>query len=239
MVTANRPGYVKRAIKAFRHQTYPHKRLLIYDTSANQPGDRGVPPNDTAIRAIWATPRALTIGDLRNCANAEVRNAEILATWDDDDWSHPHRVADQVAELTRLGQGFDVVGYNAVPFWHELKREAWLYRRNVPLYAIGSSLTYWRKSWSDHPFMPFPVRPGATSEDYDWLKRVKCKGVDGTFRSIGPSGSSRDDMEPRMVCRIHADNHGDYADATLRNSASWTPVPDWGEFTSYVMEGKL
>ena len=145
MVTAYRPALAKRAIDCFRAQTYPNKQILILEN-----GDATHRPLQTD--GVCQENRGRTVGELRNDAIALTlkSHAEIIMHWDDDDWSHPERIAEQVALLQ--SSGADAVGYREMLFWREHGApgnqingtgEAWIYRQTNPLYALGTSLCYW------------------------------------------------------------------------------------------------
>ena len=76
--SVNRPRFLLRARKCFEAQTYPNKRLYVLDT--------GFPPFV-----------AMSIGNLRNVMCQAAEDADVIAHWDDDDWSYPDRLTEQVA----------------------------------------------------------------------------------------------------------------------------------------------
>ena len=122
MLTADRPELAKRAVECFRRQTYPNKTLLIYDTGTDDAED--CPADYPLIIWIPEEARRRTIGELRNAANSHIEGvevhlesgttkdcgavgiihwADIIIHWDDDDYSHPNRIAEQVALLQSSG----------------------------------------------------------------------------------------------------------------------------------------
>src|SRR6185369_11808099 len=111
MLTADRHDMTRRAIASFEAQTYERKCLLVLD-SGREP--LNLPTN---IRQIYKHMPGvkLTVGELRNVANAMAGGADIIAHFDSDDWSHPRRLEEQVALLQ--ASGADVVGYNEILFW--------------------------------------------------------------------------------------------------------------------------
>lgn len=80
------------------------------------------------------------IGDKRNfgCSLAE---GDIIVHWDDDDFSAPGRIEDQVQRLVESGKS--VTGYRSMRFTDG--QRWWLYE-GVPNYALGTSLCF-RKAW--------------------------------------------------------------------------------------------
>lgn len=85
------------ACEAFRGQTYPHRELLIINTGESllrHLADCAWDFRANPVREHVCDPR-LTLGELRNVGLAEAPGHTLQ--WDDDDWSHPERMAYQVA----------------------------------------------------------------------------------------------------------------------------------------------
>jgi len=236
MLTADRHELAPQAVACFLRQTYPNKALLIYDTGEKP---LSVEVGDSICHAL-AVERGLPIGALRNNANRLV-SADVIVHWDDDDWSHPNRIAEQVALLQTSGAA--CVGYNEMLFWrgphgratwHEGAQrlvahdygEAWLYTNPRSDYALGTSLCYWRKTWEEKPFRDDLPNENGTGEDYQWIQGMKVCGESGLpliTRPLNLSGSGR---EPRMIARIHGGNSSSqYQNIDL--SSSWKRVPEW------------
>jgi glycosyltransferase involved in cell wall biosynthesis len=195
MPTSNRPKYVKQAIACFQAQTYPEKELIILDSG-------------TPIKANW--PRnvfyhridgtGLTLGELRNAA-CRLSHGELIAHWDDDDYSHPKRLAEQVRFLRSTDA--DVVGYRSMHFVCEETKKAWLYR-NEDVYALGTSLLYTRDYWRSNKF---PKKDAG--EDYEFIEPATQK------RSIHVT-----DGTARMIARNHSEN-------TCERELKWMFAPLW------------
>lgn len=184
MLTANRPEMARRAIECFRRQTYQNKRLLIWDSGQDIVDLEQQEKFGLVSHVLADRPR--TIGELRNEANSFWTEYPILIHWDDDDWSHPNRISEQVALLQ--SSGAEAVGYREMLFWREPQAiwhdgaklltarqgEAWLYSNRKPSYALGTSLTYWRTVWQRRPFEPLN-----DGEDTAWLAGVRSVGISG------------------------------------------------------------
>jgi glycosyltransferase involved in cell wall biosynthesis len=100
MVTADRPDYVRRAIASFRAQTHPNCELVVLD-NGQHPMEHllaELPPERVVYRHVDKTPDT-HIGALRNQSLEMARGAFVAPQWDDDDWSHPTRIARQLAVL--------------------------------------------------------------------------------------------------------------------------------------------
>ncbi len=105
MVTADRPAYAQRAIACFAAQTYPNKELVVLDNGAVPMQNllSHLPDGDVVYRHV-AREEGTFIGALRNLSLDMARGDYVAAQWDDDDWSHPERLARQIAVLEN---GFD------------------------------------------------------------------------------------------------------------------------------------
>lgn len=249
MLTKDRHAMAQQAVECFKAQTYANKRLLVFDTGSvpfvgpdfefdwlrRQDGEEfGVGPES----------HAFSIGELRNHA-IECMYADIIVHWDDDDISHPNRIAEQVALLQ--SSGADIVGYNQVLFWRckgywntnpvyaqkvEYEKEAWLYTRQQSNYAIGSSLMYWRSVWTDRPFKALPTNSQSTGEETPFMRDRKVVAV-----SSNPIGYPDLGDYPRLICRIHGSNtaHYDIEEQIKRGSTEWSRVPGWDDYCRKVM----
>jgi hypothetical protein len=246
MLIADRRELGEKAVACFRRQTYANKSLLIFDTGKEafrQDFQTGLPE-----QWWWEESHGRTIGELRNAAAdiASARDADIIVHWDSDDWSHPRRIEEQVALLRE--EVFPCVGYRDMLFWQEpmewerrdgeyinrqiLNGQAWAWRgaQNRP---IGTSLAYWREVWKAFPFARLPIGD-STGEDVDFVRRVNSCGVPSLFRWAGPTGSSYDDLHPRMIARIHAGNTSTgYRE--VPSSSSWTRVAEFDQLCMRVM----
>src|ERR1700722_13426498 len=136
MLTRDRPEMAARAVRSFREQTHPNKCLVRAEPIGQhvrglvtEPGDQSVGYRDEPRRSI---------GWIRNEAAFYADKDSILIHFDDDDWAHRSRIAEQVECLQ--SSGADAVGYSQTLFWDTTKEpEAWIYC-GAP---IGASLCYW------------------------------------------------------------------------------------------------
>ncbi len=254
-LTKDRPEMLKRAVAAFYAQTYPLKQMIVYDNGAMD--DRLNSPDDGyLIHRIW-NPTVRTIGALRNAANLLAENCgAIYAHWDSDDYSHPNRLAEQVALLQ--ASGADAVGYNSMLFWdtrktahvqkiagalglggREDRNEAWLYRAVNPQHILGTSLLYWRSTWERQPFDDVP-----SGEDTKWVAKLGKKAVGvsslhsremdiNTKLAPGQIVDVTTPYEPRMIASVHGGNSSGYAPE--KDRAGTKRAPEWDAFCRTVM----
>lgn len=254
ILTKDRPEMAKRAVECFRQQTYQNKRLYIYDTGRT-PCTHSLPEGfpDFGIVYHRGLDEGMTLGELRNRANwwgvrataPSQPDADILIHWDDDDWSQPNRISEQVALLQASGK--QVVGYRDMLFWRDtvppgvcanVERivakfpaealplpdhlrlrggEAWLYSSKDPRYCLGTSLCYWRETWEKRPFKAI-----SRGEDKEFLRDRDTLGVS----SIVNPTRQNEPGTPRMIASIHSGNHVVYDTST----SEWERVSEWDSY---------
>lgn len=176
MPTKDRPQFIPGAIDCFLRQTYPHKELVILDDGESI---EHMIPRNPAIRYL-RIPGPLCIGTKRNMC-CEQSNGDLIAHWDDDDWSTPTRLEEQVRALTDNPK-IKVTGYNTMLFLDERNGKAYRYtgRKN---YALGTSLMYSREFWLTRKFNGIQI-----GEDSMFIKDAPLLTLPA---------------EKRMVARIH------------------------------------
>jgi glycosyltransferase involved in cell wall biosynthesis len=206
--TRNRREFVAKAVACFLAQDYKKKQLIIVD-NGDEPlrdlGPRNWVRSDVYERVMYIRVEGArkSVGAMRNigCAAAA---GDLICAWDDDDYSHPRRISEQV-KLIVMSQT-NMVGYNSMPFIDEENRKAYLYR-NPEMYALGTSLMYQRAYWRGRKFPEIDV-----GEDNEFIERAQ------RARSLIAV-----DAGDRMVARIHSGN----TCAKLAIPPMWTPV-DYG-----------
>lgn len=219
-LTADRQALTDRAVKCFLNQSYPAKHLLIID-NGREPYKLDRTLRIEQLRHITnlriGKAEEHTVGSLRNLAVGVASSAELIAHWDSDDWSHPLRLAWQIALLK--DRKVDLVGYNSMMFWRD--GEAWDFRDDRETYMLGTSMLYWRNAWTKHSF-----REVNRGEDNDWQKQQVRVAVPAWFRD-----------EPAMVASILPDGAGGwYEDDGMTRSTNWSRVPDWDEKIARIMK---
>ena len=256
MLTRDRPELAKKAVECFRSQTYAAKRILVADNSMCPEALDGLLV-DIPVGYAWSCGTyARTIGAMRNQANAVARAADIIVHWDDDDWSHPNRIAEQVALLQ--ASGADCVGYNEMLFWRTngemqfdpsfgnegfgevTEDEDSISIETGPLIDVGEA---WLYSYG-------PPKPTLGTSLCYWRKTWERKpfrndlprngestGEDWDFIQglkvvacsslIGPDKSTPErTCEPRMIARIHGGNSVKY-NLEDANGTCWSRAPEW------------
>lgn len=225
------------AVECFRSQTYPGRRLLVIDSGEEKLGIDGWNSNEFYVTANVSGPINPSIGYLRNQANGLKIYDEppILIHWDDDDYSHPNRIAEHVALLQ--ASGADCVGYNEMLFWRNIpgmiSGEAWLYRSQNPQHALGTSLCYWRKTWERRPFAATSV--GEDHQFTSGLRMAVVSSVTEPGDMIPKKPNVPQGYEPRMIARIHGGNTSDaYALDRMQRAKEWKRVPEWDLYCAGV-----
>ncbi len=206
MLVNGRPEMVQRAIRSFQSQTYQQKRLLIYKRVEEEEVGNERQYEDLNIATVYHGHKKRSIGLMRNQANDSAvlhHEADVIAHWDSDDWSHPNRITEQVALLQSSGK--ECVGYRDMLFWDETPGQfcgAWFYVNGQRDYCLGTSLCYWRSVWEKRSFEDLPKGPTGMGEDARWLAGVDSIGDVSLNRTRGVNYPD----EPRMIASVHGGN---------------------------------
>jgi glycosyltransferase involved in cell wall biosynthesis len=107
-------------------------------------------PDDHRIR-ILCLGGYTGVGEKRNFGCAQARG-ELIAHWDDDDYSNPERLSDQVSRLLESGKA--VTGYHSMRFTDGTH---WWKYQGTPNYALGTSLVYRKEFWQANHFPALQV----------------------------------------------------------------------------------
>lgn len=144
-LTRNRREWLPQAIQSFKAQTWPDRELIILADSVSDVA--GIYPDDERVTIYVPKDKPYwhTIGSKRNAA-CELAHGEILANFDDDDWSAPGRIEDQVNRL--IDSGKSVTAYKNVRFTDGEK--VWI-NTNWPM-GFGTSHMFTRDWWKQHPY---------------------------------------------------------------------------------------
>jgi glycosyltransferase involved in cell wall biosynthesis len=188
--TRNRTRYLPTAIACFLAQTYPRKELLIVEDGDEDA--RSIIPRDDSIRYIRLAER-LQIGEKRNFCCQQARG-EIIAHWDDDDWSFAGRLADQISALSGTVR---VSGYRTIHFYDDQSGHVHEYHGGHA-YVVGTSLLYRREWWRGHPF-----RSTNCGEDNDFVAAARgslavLEGLGKMVALTHSNGTSPRSMNPKQ-----------------------------------------
>lgn len=197
--TRNRRKYIPQAIACYQAQSYQNRELIVVDNS-DTPVEDLMPPG---ANYKYIGPEKISTGAIRNLA-CSMAKGQYICHWDDDDYSHPKRIAEQIKLL--MGMCVSVVGYNEMYFIDEDDREAWLYR-NPELYALGTSLLYSRDYWRAGKFPDKDV-----AEDSSFIERAQWK-----------RGMACRVAGDRLIARVHSENTCDKK--SFMFGPMWTSVP--------------
>lgn len=230
-LTADRQELTERAVRCFLAQRYEPKTLLLFDSGhASLRADS----RHASIAHVRYRKAGDTIGTLRNLANGQV-SSEIIMHFDSDDWSHPFRMAEQVAELEASQR--DVVGYAQLLFWNTRQiagkwetppDTAWMYdNAGIGSRMPGTTLCYWKNTWRRNEFPDRQIM-----EDVKWMERVTSKAAN--YYGFGLGGNH----EPRMIAQLHGSNTADVDPAWMirQGTSQWRETPKWIEFCQERMK---
>ena len=119
-VTEGRAAFMPWLLWGFERQTWPHKELVVVDSSAVP--WTGAPAEGRVVRIVTAAP-GTNVPTKRNLALQAARG-RYVAWFDDDDWQHP----DRLARIGRaLSAGADVAGSASAFFVDLFTRESYRY----------------------------------------------------------------------------------------------------------------
>lgn len=166
MPTYARRAFIKAAIKCYQEQTYPDRELIILDDGEDKVRD--LIPADPTIR-YYELPIKYNTGDKRNMVNSMAKG-EIIAHFDDDDWSSPTRLEHQVS---LLDQDHTLTGYKTTLFWDVIDKRAYYFKSRIPNCVYGCTITYYKSYWESNHFAS--TRTGSDFKFVmDTIDKVAC-----------------------------------------------------------------
>ncbi len=183
--TITRRAWMPQLLRIFESQTYADKELLFI---ADGPWIEEFcqAPN---VRFVIAAGK---VGDKRN-VGVKFADGEVIVHLDDDDFSAPNRIADQVARLIQTGK--QVTGYYNMLF---TDGQRWWKYHGIGAFAFGSSMCY-RRQWAlDHPFASVQIGEDGTFGTLAAQARQldSSEAGDNMFATIHPGNTSRRDITP-------------------------------------------
>jgi len=202
--TKDRAHLIPQMIASYQSQTWPEKELIILDDSD------GLLPlslentifDDPSITYLTSDP--MNIPEKRNIL-VSLSRGQVIAHFDDDDWSTSDRIETQLALLEESGAM--LVGYHSLLFWYGAKCQGWKYLGSKA-YICGTSMVYHRELWEEFKF-----------------PETHAKGSDNevTYRASRAGKSASADGDQYLVARMH-----DGQTQNTRNSidsTNWAPIP--------------
>ena len=147
MPTFNRESFIPVALKCYLSQDWPDKELVVVDDGIRKVGELVKQLVPEAVYIYLAEKQ--TIGTKRNLA-CEAARGEVICHFDDDDWSAPGRIRDQVTRL--LESGKQMTGYHSITYWNGTK--VYQYVSPLPQYLVGTTMCYQKRFWETHRFPP-------------------------------------------------------------------------------------
>jgi O-antigen biosynthesis protein len=163
LCTHGRRAMVQLAIDSYLSQDYPEKELVVVDGSTDPIGDLvvGIP----GLVYLYHSTEILAVKRNVGCRAA---TGEFIAHFDDDDWSAPARLSDQVA-LLQSKRWAEVTGYKSSFWWDRQKRQASRYDGVI----WGAGVMYRRSYAMAHPWNERIV----LAEDDDFLRPATHAGA--------------------------------------------------------------
>jgi glycosyltransferase involved in cell wall biosynthesis len=169
LTTRDRPRLLAVALACYRHQTYPHRELIVVDDGDTFPADAAAvaAAGGRLIRVEPGTP----LGTKLNLGVAEARGP-LCQKMDDDDWYGPRFLERMVSTFWASWQDAcrPTLAYLRPFLFFDLPR--WEVRRSGEINAPGATLLFQRDSWEERPF-----RGVATDEDVWFMIDQMALGV--------------------------------------------------------------
>ena len=160
--TGDRRRFVPQAIKCFQRQTYPNLELVVLCDGDDDMSDL-IPRDDVRIRYSYLGRDRRTLGTKLNLG-CERAKGDLIAHFDDDDWSHPDRLSFQVGAL--LAEEAEFCGLSLILFYVIDSGEVWLSQTPALLHPslrhslpAGATFLYRREFWSQSPFPDLRLGP--------------------------------------------------------------------------------
>ena len=204
--TERRREWLPRAIDSFQRQSWPNKEMWVIseDESVGL-----IPVGDPQVLFHFEARRGLTLGEKRNLC-CEQSRGEIICHFDDDDYSAPDRISDQVRRLQQTGK--EVTAYHTI-----LVRETrdvrvvengkarpssgWWRLHKTDGLVTGTSLCYRREWWQGHRF-----------------EAVGC-GEDDRFWAAAEHAGAAIAVDGRDL--LYATNHADNVSGRVIGGLAW------------------
>lgn len=195
ITTRSRRAWIANALACFDNQTHLGRELLfvVDDDKDAFLLKLALSRKDVHVQ-VNANPQ--TIGEKRNIG-CQISSGDVICHWDDDDYSSPDRLRDQVVRLRESGKA--VTAYNKMKFTDG--QNWWLYDGILSSVGIGTSLCYTKEYWNNHRFQPLQV-----AEDNAFISEARRCGQFVNAPACGPEPRAGIETEDLMYATIHAGN---------------------------------
>lgn len=145
--TYNRRKYLPGLISCFLSQTYKNSELVIVDDG--EEGASDLVPVNPRVRYIRLHSGRLPQGEKRNVC-CELATGEIIIHFDDDDWSAPTRIEDQVRLLKASGK--KLLSYYNILYYNEDTKKVYRCWPTSIRGPHGATFCYYKSFWEQNKF---------------------------------------------------------------------------------------
>lgn len=190
--TANRASFIPGLVTCFLQQDYADKELLILD-DGDEPIKQLLPPDDRIFYCKIGPKR--TVGEKRNIC-CEMSRGEVIAHFDDDDWSVPGRLTEQFNCLIESGK--QVTGYHTFLYWDGDTAYRYL-GHNHNGFAAGTSQMYFADWWKVHPFADQNLGEDTKFSGKAWTLK-QLISVDGGQNIVARAHGKNSSLKPLGQC---------------------------------------
>ena len=153
LTTRDRPRLLTVVLACYRHQTYPHRELIVVDDGDQFPADAAA-VTGAGGRLIQVEP-GTPLGSKLNVGFAEARGP-LCQKMDDDDWYAPHFLETMVSALLASWRVActPTLAFVAPFLFFDVAR--WEVRRSMTNNMPGATLLFAREDWVERPFRALP-----------------------------------------------------------------------------------
>lgn len=199
--TESRAGFFRAALDCFLKQSYPNKELIIVSDAYK----RFTESRESNIR-FYVEKSLMNLGAKRNYING-LALGPFIAHWDDDDYSAPDRLEDQMARLAETRK--PITGYAPLLYWDMVSNNAKTFEQIGGGYVCGNSLLYRIEVWHLYPFPDLQV-----ASDTPWINA-----------HLNEIAVSRD--QTKIISRIHRRNVSPKGNIKIIVPFDRIPKPFW------------
>lgn len=145
--TRNRRVWLPQAIRCFLSQTYPASHLKMVIVADGESIADIVPRDPRITLCVLPDEQRVRVLGIKKNIGVAFAATDLVCMFDDDDWSAPTRVADQVSRIESTGK--QVTGYRSMLF---TDGKVWWRYNGERMFALGTSLCFYKSWWKDNMF---------------------------------------------------------------------------------------